>query len=231
MKELALLEDILGVVFKDKKILEESLTHRSYINEHPKAGLKHNERLEFIGDAVLELVVTEYLYKKYDDKPEGELTNWRASLVNAEILGTLAYEIGFDRFIMLSKGEHKEGGKARRYILADAFEAILGAIYLDAGYEASQKFIAKYLLVKLPEIIEKKLYRDAKSLFQEAAQDKAGVTPSYHVMREWGPDHAKRFEIGIFLGEELIGVGEGSSKQEAEQDAAKKGLEAKKWDD
>lgn len=228
MKELSLLEDIIGAVFKNKKILEEALTHRSYINEHPKCDLNHNERLEFLGDAVLELVVTEYLYGNYD-KPEGELTNWRASLVNAEMLGDLAYELGIDRFIMVSRGEHKDNGKARHYILADAFEAIIGALYLDQGYKKCRDFIAKYLLVKLPEIIKNKLYRDSKSLFQEASQDKVGITPSYHVLREWGPDHAKRFEIGLFLNEEMIAIGEGSSKQEAEQDAAQKGLKSKKW--
>lgn len=228
MKELSLLENILGVVFKEKKILEEALTHRSYINEHPKCGLNHNERLEFLGDAVLELVVTEYLYTKYD-KPEGELTNWRASLVNAEMLGDLAYELGIDRFIMVSKGEHKDNGKARHYILADALEAIIGAMYLDQGYKKCEDFIVKYLLVKLPGIIKNKLYRDSKSLFQEASQEKVGITPSYHVLREWGPDHAKRFEIGLFLNEEMVAIGEGSSKQEAEQDAAQKGLAVKGW--
>lgn len=226
--DLGQLESILGVNFKDKDLLKQSLTHRSYINEHPKCGWSHNERLEFLGDAVLELITTEYLYKKYN-KPEGELTNWRAALVNSEILGSLSYELGFDRFVILSKGEHRDKGKARHYILADAFEAIVGAIYLDQGYKVCQKFIEKNLLVKLAEIIEKKLYRDSKSLFQEASQDKAGITPSYHVLKEWGPDHAKRFEIGLFLGEELVSVGEGSSKQEAEQDAAKKGLVVKKW--
>jgi ribonuclease III len=228
MKELGLLENILGVVFENKDILKEALTHRSYINEHPKRGVSHNERLEFLGDAVLELAVTEYLYKNYN-KPEGELTNWRAALVNAEILGDLSYELGFDRFVILSKGENKDTGKARHYILADAFEAIIGAIYLDRGYEACQKFIEKYLLVKLSEIIKNKSYRDAKSLFQEASQDKVSITPSYHVLKEWGPDHAKRFEIGVFLGQEMIAMGEGSSKQEAEQDAAKNGLKVKKW--
>ena len=228
MKDLNQLENILGVVFKEKKILKESLTHRSYINEHSKCGLNHNERLEFLGDAVLELVVTEYLYKKYD-KPEGELTNWRASLVNAEMLGDLAYELGIDRFIMVSKGEHKDNGKARHYILADALEAIIGAMYLDQGYKKCEDFITKYLLVKLSAIIKNKLYRDSKSLFQEASQDEDGITPSYHVLREWGPDHAKRFEIGLFLNEEMVAVGEGSSKQEAEQDAAQNGLKVKGW--
>ncbi|OWK27095.1 MAG: ribonuclease III [Parcubacteria group bacterium GW2011_GWA2_38_13b] len=228
LKDISLLESVLGVVFKEKKILEESLTHRSYINEHPKRGLNHNERLEFLGDAVLELVVTEYLYKKYD-KPEGELTNWRASLVNAEMLGDLAYELGIDRFIMVSRGEHRDNGKARHYILADALEAIIGAMYLDQGYEKCQNFITKYLLIKLSGIIKNKLYRDSKSLFQEASQDKLSITPSYYVLREWGPDHAKRFEIGLFLEEEQIAIGEGSSKQEAEQDAAKKGLVVKGW--
>lgn len=228
MEELSLLENILGVSFSNKKLLQEALTHRSYINENPKCGLSHNERLEFLGDAVLELVTTEYLYRNYN-KPEGELTNWRAALVNADRLGDLAYELGLDRFILLSKGEHRENGKARHYILADVIEAVIGAIYLDRGYGVTQDFIEKKLLVKLPEIIEKKLYRDAKSLFQEFAQDRVSITPGYHVLKEWGPDHAKRFEIGVFLGDELVAIGEGSSKQEAEQDAAKRGLEVKKW--
>lgn len=229
VKEFSLLEKKLGIKFKNKDLLTQAFVHRSYLNENPGLGLDQNERLEFLGDAVLELVVTEYLYSKYPDKAEGELTNWRASLVNAKILSSLAEELGFNNFLLLSRGEAKELGKARQYILANTFEAFVGALYLDSGYEASDKFIKKCLLPKLPEIIEKKLYKDAKSHFQEEAQEKVGVTPSYKVIKEWGPDHQKKFTIGVYLDNELVAEGEGLSKQEAEEEAAKAALVAKKW--
>ena len=229
MKDFSLLEKKLGLKFKNKDLLTQSFVHRSYLNENPDLGLDQNERLEFLGDAVLELVVTEYLYKKFPDKAEGELTNWRAALVNAKMLSLLAEELGFNSFLLLSRGETKELGKARQYILANTYEAFVGAVYLDSGYDASEKFIQKYLLTKLAEIIEKKLYKDAKSHFQEQAQDKEGVTPVYKVIKEWGPDHKKKFTVGVFLEEESVAEGEGYSKQEAEEEAAKKGLEVKKW--
>ncbi len=230
MKDFEVVEKKLGLKFKNKDLLTQAFVHRSYLNENPDFHLSQNERLEFLGDAVLELVVTEDLYKKYPDKPEGELTNWRASLVNAKTLMKLAEDLGFNDFLLLSRGEMKETGKARQYILANTFEAFIGAIYLDSGYEIAEKFIKKYLMVILPEIIENRLYKDAKSQFQEEAQERVGITPAYKVLKESGPDHNKKFVVGVFLKEDLIAEGDGSSKQEAEESAAKKGLEIKKWD-
>lgn len=229
MKDFSLLEKKLGLKFKNKDLLIEAFCHRSYLNENPDFYLPHNERLEFLGDAVLELVVTEYLYKKYPKKSEGELTNWRAALVNAKMLGDLARDLGFNDFLLLSKGEEKETGKARLYILANTFEALIGAIYLDRGYKNCQDFIEKNLMVKLPEIIKKGLFKDAKSRFQEEAQERVKITPTYKVLEEFGPDHAKHFIVGVFLGEELVAKGEGSSKQEAEEEAAKNALKIKNW--
>jgi ribonuclease-3 len=216
--------------FKNRDLLIEAFCHRSYLNEHPDFYLPHNERLEFLGDAVLELIVTEYLYKKYPEKNEGELTNWRAALVNAKILGEVARELGFNDFLLLSKGEEKETGKARLYILANTFEALIGAIYLDQGYEVAKNFVEKNLIErKLPEIIEKGLFKDPKTRFQEEAQERVRITPTYKVLEEWGPDHAKHFIVGVFLGNELVAKGEGSSKQEAEEEAAKNALKIKGW--
>jgi len=229
MKDFKELEKKLGIKFKNKDLLIQAFTHRSYLNENPGFKLDHNERLEFLGDAVIELVVTEHLYKDYPDKPEGELTNWRAALVNAKMLTRVAEELGFNNFLLLSKGEAKEEGKARAYILANSFEALLGALYLDSGYEPCDKFIKKYLLIKLPEIIKAGTYKDAKSKFQEEAQERVSVTPTYKVIKEWGPDHEKRFVVGVFLNSECVAEGEGSSKQEAEEVAALKALAVKKW--
>ena len=219
----------MGLRFENKDLLIQAFFHRSFLNENPDFYLEHNERLEFLGDAVLELVVTQYLYQKYPKKPEGELTNWRAALVNAKILGEISHNLGFNDFLLLSKGEAKELGKARQYILANTFEALIGAIYLDQGYKSCQDFIEKNLIVKLLEIIKKGLFKDAKSRFQEEAQERVGITPAYKVLEEWGPDHAKHFIVGIFLNEELVAKGEGSSKQEAEERAAKNALEIKNW--
>ena len=229
MKDFSLFEKKLNLKFKNKDLLIQAFCHRSYLNENPDFYLKNNERMEFLGDAVLELVVTEYLFQKYPKKSEGELTNWRAALVNAKILGDLAKELDFNDYLLLSRGETKELGKARQYILANCFEALIGAIYLDSGYKNCQKFVEKNLIKKLPEIIEKGLFRDAKSRFQEEAQERAGITPLYKVLKEWGPDHAKHFIIGVFLAETLVAQGEGSSKQEAEEEAAKNALEIKRW--
>jgi ribonuclease-3 len=219
----------LGIKFKDIDLLKQALIHRSYLNEHPGFGLGHNERLEFLGDAVLELVVTEYLYKNYDN-PEGEMTAWRASLVNTEMLSKIANKLGIGDYLMLSKGEAKDRGRGRQCILADTLEAVIGAIYLDQGYKAAQKFIEKNILNELPQIIEKGLYRDPKSRFQEEAQEKVGVTPVYKVLDEWGPDHAKEFEVGVFLENELVAKGHGFSKQEAEEEAAREALSVKGWE-
>lgn len=229
MKDFTALEKKLNLRFKNKDLLIQAFTHRSYLNENPDFCLSHNERLEFLGDAVLELVITEYLYQKYPKKSEGELTNWRAALVNAKMLSGIARDLGFNDFLLLSRGEAKELGKARQYILANTFEALIGAIYLDQGYKACQDFIKKYLIIKLPEIIEKGLFKDAKSRFQEEAQERVGITPIYKVLEEWGPDHAKHFMVGVFLGEELVAKGEGSSKQEAELEAAQNALKIKNW--
>lgn len=229
MKDFSKLEQKLNLIFSNKDLLFQAFCHRSYLNENPDFYLENNERLEFLGDAVLELVVTKYLYQKYPKKSEGELTNWRAALVNAKILGEVSNNLGFNDFLLLSKGEAKELGKARQYILANTFEALIGAVYLDQGYESCQDFIEKNLIVKLSEIIEKGLFKDAKSRFQEEAQESVGITPIYKVLEEWGPDHFKHFIVGVFLNEELVAKGEGSSKQEAEESAAKNGLEAKGW--
>ncbi len=221
----------LGVKFNNIDLLQQAVTHRSYLNEHRGYKLDHNERLEFLGDAVLELVVTEYLYNNYSN-PEGEMTNWRAALVNGEMLAKISGEIGVEDYLMMSRGEAKDKGRARQYLLANAFEAIVGAIYIDQktkGYDVCKKFILKHVTVKLPNIIEKKLYFDAKSRFQEEAQERAGVTPSYRVVEESGPDHDKKFIVGVFLGEEMIAKGEGLSKQEAQRSAAEKALEEKGW--
>ena len=218
------LENKIEVVFKNKNLLKESLTHRSYINENPNWGLSHNERLEFLGDAVLELIVTENLFNKFPDSPEGELTSIRAALVNYQMLAIIAKNIELDNFILLSRGEAKDIGKAREVILANAFEALLGAIYLDSGYEDAKKFIKTFVMNQLQEVVDKKLYQDPKSLLQEIVQDKFKVTPTYIVLSERGPDHAKIFQIGVHFGDKLIAEGEGLSKQEAEVEAAKNAL-------
>lgn len=229
MKDFSAFEKKLDLNFKNKDLLTQAFVHRSYLNENPGFNLDQNERLEFLGDAVLELIVTEELYKRYPEKSEGELTNWRAALVNAKMLTSVAEELNFNDFLLLSKGEMKELGKARQYILANTFEALIGSIYLDSGYEPAEKFIKKYLIEKLSDIIKNGSYKDAKSQFQEEAQDRVSITPVYKVIKEWGPDHQKNFTVGVFLAEELVANGEGSSKQEAEEQAAKAGLEAKCW--
>lgn len=229
MKDLSKLEKIINARFKDKNILTEAITHRSYLNEHPEFKLDHNERLEFLGDAVLELVVTEHLYQKYPN-PEGELTNWRASLVNGVNLAQIAKKMELEQFIRMSRGESKDGNsKARQYILANAMEAVIGAIYLDQGIKEAKKFIEKNILTGLEEIIENKLYIDPKSRFQEKAQEISGITPNYKVLESAGPDHNKTFRVGVFLDKELIADGNGSSKQEAQIEAARKALKKKKW--
>jgi len=218
-----------GIIFNNKKLLEQAFIHRSYINENTGLKLSHNERLEFLGDAVLELVVTDYLYNKYGDKDEGELTAYRSALVNAVIIGEVALSLGMNNYLLLSKGEAKDIGKARSYILANTYESFVGAVYLDQGYDVVQKFIAKTLFGKIDEIVAKKLWRDAKSLVQEKSQEYLNVTPSYKVLHESGPDHDKSFTVGIFFGIDRIAEGKGHSKQEAEQAAARSALEAKDW--
>jgi len=229
MKDFEVLEKKLGIKFKDKDLLKQAFTHRSYLNENPDFKLDHNERLEFLGDAVIELIVTSHLYNDYPEKTEGDLTNWRAALVNAKMMTSVAEDLGFNDFLLLSKGEAKELGKARAYILANAFEALLGALYLDSGYKPCDEFIKKYLLNNLALIIKEGSYKDAKSKFQEEAQERVSITPNYKVMRESGPDHEKSFVVGVYLGSELVAEGEGLSKQEAEEAAAELALDVKKW--
>jgi ribonuclease-3 len=226
---IAKFENRIEYVFADKKLLIQAFTHRSFINEHQKSGLSHNERLEFLGDAVLELVVTDFLYKKYTNKTEGELTASRASLVNSVTLAEIASKVYLEELLLLSKGESKDTGKARQTILADAFEAIIGAIYLDSGYLQAEKFITKFLLSEHKQIIERGLLKDSKSKIQEKSQEIFGLTPNYKILKETGPDHDKFFTVGIFFGNEKIAQGEGKSKQEAEQKAAQKALEERGW--
>lgn len=222
-------EKTLGVVFKNKDLLKTAFTHRSYLNENRRVVTEHNERLEFLGDAVLELIVTDYLFHKYPGKPEGELTAFRSALVNAVILSELAAKIGMNDFMLLSRGEAKDTGRARQIILANAFEAFVGAIYLDQGYDSAKNFIHTHLLPKTDEIVHDKRWQDAKSHFQEKAQDIVGVTPAYKTLKEVGPDHDKIFTVGVFLDAEKVAEGEGKSKQEAEQSAAEAGLKMKNW--
>lgn len=229
MIDFSKFEEKTNIVFKNKKLLEQAFIHRSYINENSNLSLCHNERLEFLGDAVLELVVTEYLYSKYPNEDEGNLTAYRSALVNAVIIGEAAVELGMNEYLLLSKGEAKDIGKARGYILANTYEAYVGAVYLDRGYEIAKSFIAKTLFNKIDTIVAKKLWRDSKSLVQEKAQEYLSVTPSYKVIQETGPDHDKYFTIGIFFGQDCIAEGKGKSKQEAEQNAAQKALEIKNW--
>jgi ribonuclease-3 len=230
MKDFSQLEAEIGVKFKNPKLLKQSMVHRSYINEHPDFELGHNERLEFLGDAVLEIVVTEDLFNNYPDTPEGELTNWRASLVNSKMLSLVSIETNLENYLYLSKGEAKDKNtKARQYILANAVEAIIGAIYLDQGIKPATKFIKKHMLSKLDNILSNELFLDPKSQFQEKSQDLHKITPHYKVLKESGPDHDKIFEIGLYLNDELIVKGKGSSKQEAQVDAARKGIKKKKW--
>jgi len=217
------------IIFKDKNLLKQAFIHRSYINENPAASLSHNERLEFLGDAVLELIVTDFLYKKYPSYAEGELTAVRSALVNAVIISEIAASIGMNDYLLLSKGESKDNGKARQFFLANTYEAYVGALYLDQGYVVVSKFIAQSLLPKTDEIVKNKLWRDAKSLVQEKAQEHAGVTPAYRVLSESGPDHDKHFTVGIFFGSIRIAEGKGKSKQEAEQKAAETALKVKNW--
>lgn len=229
MKDFTPFESMIGVSFANKALLEQAFTHRSYINENPRTNLEHNERLEFLGDAVIELIVTDALYRQYPNNAEGDLTAYRSALVNAIIMGEVATELGMNDFLLLSKGESKDTGRARQTILANTYESFVGALYLDQGYDACKKFVENTLLPRLPDIIAKKAWRDAKSRIQEEAQDRLSVTPSYEVISESGPDHDKYFTVGIFFGEKKIAEGKGRSKQEAQQNAAQSALEKKGW--
>jgi ribonuclease-3 len=230
MKDFSKLEALMDVKFKNVDLLKQAVVHRSYLNEHPDFELHHNERLEFLGDAVLEIIVTETLFHDFTDTPEGDLTNWRASLVNYRMLATIANELGIDKYLYLSKGESKDkNSKARQIILANAMEAVIGALYLDQGIKPAKKFVKNFIISKLDNILKNQLYLDPKSKFQEKAQELFGITPHYKVLSESGPDHAKEFIVGLYLNNEMISQGKGTSKQEAQVDAASKGLINKGW--
>jgi ribonuclease-3 len=218
------LEDKINYSFRDERLLEEALTHRSYLNENLGVGISHNERLEFLGDAVLELAVTEDLYARFPQYEEGTLTSFRAALVNYIMLSGIAREIGLDGFLRLSKGEAKDTGRAREVILANAMEALIGAIYLDSGYSSAKAFVLKIVMPHLKEVMEKETYRDPKSTLQEKTQADMKITPVYRLISEEGPDHAKVFKMGVYLGDNLVATGTGASKQEAEIEAAKSAL-------
>ena len=227
--DLGKFEEIIGFKFKDKTLLKQAFTHRSYINENRDLKIGHNERLEFLGDAVLELIVTEYLYTKYPIANEGDLTAYRSALVNAVTLSEAARKIGVNDFLLLSKGEARDTGKARQYILANTMESIIGAVYLDQGYELAKVFIAANIFPLIDKIVADKSWMDAKSLFQEKAQEYYNETPLYKTVKETGPDHDKFFTVAVYAGDELIAEAGGKSKQEAEQLAARKALEVKGW--
>ena len=217
-------KDKLGFEFQDIQLLVTALTHRSYVNEHKKSVNVHNERLEFLGDAVLELVVTDFLYQNYSE-PEGTLTSWRAALVRTESIGAAGVEIGYEPLVRMSRGEKQGSDRARQQILANAFEALIGAIYLERGYDDAATFIHKYIISKLDDILEFGSWRDAKSHLQEVSQRMDNQTPQYRVVEEMGPDHDKVFTLGVYVGDKLIGTGSGPSKQVAQQQAAQAALE------
>ncbi len=230
MKDIKKLAENWGFTFNNVNLLQQALVHRSYLNENPNFIVGHNERLEFLGDAVLEIIVTEHLYNKFPNTSEGDLTNWRASLVNSKMLHKVAEELLIDDYLYLSKGEEKDKNKkSRQFILANAVEAIIGAIYLDQGIARAKEFVEKYILSKLQDILDNKLYHDPKSRFQEKSQEKKGITPHYEILEEKGPDHDKLFKVGLYLNDELIGTGKGSSKQEAQVNAAEIALKKLNW--
>ena len=218
-------ENGIKIKFKNIKLLMLAFTHRSYINEHKKSASEHNERLEFLGDAVLELATTEYLYRKYD-QPEGIMTAWRSALVRTESISEVAADLGFEPMLRLSRGEKRGSERARQQILANTFESVVGAIYLDRGFKAASKFIEQHLLSRLDAIIEDGSWRDAKSHLQEVAQSVDGHTPEYRVLSEDGPDHEKIFTVGVFVLGKKRGQGQGASKQEAQQSAAADALKS-----
>src|SRR3989344_1310486 len=218
-------QEVLGITIKDEKLFETAFTHRSYLNEHPEYENKSNERLEFLGDAILQHLSSEYLYKTFPDEPEGYLTNYRSAVVNTVSLAKEAKRLGYGELLLLSKGEEATGGRDREYILANTFEAVLGALYLHEGLEFCQAFVTKELFYKIPQVVEKKLYQDSNSKLQEAAQEKLDVTPAYKVIDSWGEDHNKTFRVGVYLNDEIYGEGEGASKQRAEQNAAVQALD------
>lgn len=229
MPDFESLQKKLHIHFKDSELLERAFTHRSYLNEHRNIKKKHNERLEFLGDAVLELAVTEYLFDKYPQEPEGVLTALRAALVNTQTISDAARTLEFNKYLLLSRGEAKDTGRARQYILANTFESFIGALYLDQGYDAARTFIEAHIFPLSEKVLEEGLWRDAKSWFQEQAQEHVSITPRYETIKEKGPDHDKTFEIAVYLEDEEVARGHGQSKQEAEQHAAREALSVKGW--
>jgi ribonuclease-3 len=229
LPDFSILEKQINVQFSDKNLLKQAFTHRSYINENKHTTQEHNERLEFLGDAVLELATTSFLFKKYPKRQEGELTSFRAALVNTNTLSEVAAKLGFNDFLLLSKGESKDTGRARQYILADTFEAVIGSIYIDQGYEKAYAFIETNLLTLTEDIVNTGSWIDAKSYFQEKSQEILSVTPLYETVLEEGPDHNKYFTVAVKIKDETIATGKGKSKQEAEQEAARIALEKKEW--
>lgn len=228
-KQITELQNRMGVTFKDVIHILTAVTHRSYLNEHREATQDHNERYEFLGDAILELVVTDFLFHKYPDKPEGELTAIRAALVNTNSLAETALKININDALLLSKGEERDTGRARQYILANAFESLIGALYLDQGYDVARAFVERHLFPKTEHIVTNRLWQDSKSRFQELAQAHTSITPTYVTLSQTGPDHDRIFNVGVFIGSEKIAEGNGRSKQEAEQSAAEAGISAKGW--
>ncbi len=230
MSDYKNLEKKINVKFKDKKLLKRVFTHKSYINENKNKNLRDNERLEFLGDAVLELVATNHLFDKYPDQSEGAMTTFRSALVKGKNLASISKELDLGKYLFLSVGEDRSGGRNKNYILANVLEALIGGIYLDHNYEIAEKFIQKFILKKLDEIIEQGLHIDAKSKFQESSQEKEGVTPHYKVLQEKGPDHNKVFIMGAYIDKKLIAEGKGNSKQRAENVAAENALKVKDWE-
>lgn len=222
-QQLSDIETKIGVNFSNQALLHQAFIHRSYLNENPGCTLGHNERLEFLGDAILELVVTEHLFSTYPN-PEGELTNWRSALVRGQHLAEICSELELGQWLLLSRGEARSGGKSRQILLANMFEALLGAIYLDQGLETARTFINTHVTVKLPKILENELHVDPKSRLQEVTQARDGITPHYSVLSEEGPDHAKHFLVGVYLGTRKLAEAKGASKQTAEQAAATQAL-------
>lgn len=223
------LEKKINILFLNKELLRLAFVHTSYVNEHRGEISENNERLEFLGDAVLELVTTEFLYRTFPDTGEGKLTSFRSALVKGKHLAEVAKSLSLGNYLFLSRGEEKSGGREKGYILANTLEALIGSIYLDQGFDVAHRFIDAFILTNLSEILEKGLHIDAKTKFQEMAQEKLGVTPNYRVLEELGPDHNKVFDVGAYLGETLVARGKGSSKQKAEEDAAFAALAEKRW--
>ena len=218
------IEQILGVTFSNKEYIQMALTHRSFLNEHKDENIGNNERLEFLGDAVLELIISDYLYKTYPEYPEGDLTSFRSATVRTESLAMASRELKVGQFLRMSKGEEDSGGADKDYLLANTYESILGAIYMDQGYEKAKEFVFKTLVPKIENVVENRSDIDSKTRIQEMIQSKFKVTPTYDVLKEEGPDHDKKFVVGIKINEKIIGEGEGSSKQKAEEDAATNGI-------